>query len=117
MFAEVQPQQNVGRQGADIKAGQVVVRRRRHVELEPRGCTGRRRNRAGVECLPCGLASKFSLPGMKWWCPGTPLEPGQIYDINRFTLCGGRLRKRRYSGRLSPCARHARRARLRRSTI
>ena len=25
IFAEVQPQQNVGRQGADIQAGQVVV--------------------------------------------------------------------------------------------
>ena len=35
IFAEVQPQQNVGRQGADIQTGQVVVAAGETAELEP----------------------------------------------------------------------------------
>ena len=50
MLAEVQPQQNVGRRGADIQSGQVVVSRGRDAQLEPRRRARRDGHRAG-RCL------------------------------------------------------------------
>jgi molybdenum cofactor synthesis domain-containing protein len=84
VFTPVYPGQNVGRRGADIGEGQTVVK-------------------AGTALLPSsigaiaatGLASVevYARPtvallstGNEIVEPGVPLSPGQIYDINRFTL-------------------------------
>ena len=40
--------------------------------------------------------------------PGQPLAPGQIYDINRVTVSGGRVRQRRDSDPVSHGSRHDR---------
>jgi molybdenum cofactor synthesis domain-containing protein len=84
ILAEVQPQQNVGRQGADIQAGQIVV--------------------AAGELLNASRIGALAAVGTVWVDvydrprvailstgnevvePGRALKPGQIYDINRFTL-------------------------------
>ena len=84
VFAPVSPAQNVGRQGADIQKGQTV--------LQP----GTLLNASRVGSLAAlGLTTVmvFDKPrvailstGNEIVEPGQPLEPGQIYDINRFTL-------------------------------
>jgi molybdenum cofactor synthesis domain-containing protein len=84
VFTPVYPGQNVGRRGADIREGQTVLS-------------------AGAALLPSsvgtiaalGLASieVYARPSVALLStgneiaePGAPLAPGQIYDINRFTL-------------------------------
>ena len=84
IFAAAEPGQNIGRQGADIKSGQTVMR------------TGEVLNASRVGALAAlGLAhvDVYARPrvailstGNEIVDPGRPLEPGQIYDINRFTL-------------------------------
>jgi molybdenum cofactor synthesis domain-containing protein len=84
VFAQVNPAQNIGRQGADIQKGQTV--------LQP----GTLLNASRVGSLAAlGLtdAAVFEKPrvailstGNEIVEPGQPLAPGQIYDINRFTL-------------------------------
>jgi molybdopterin molybdotransferase len=84
IFAAAEPGQNIGRQGADIKSGQTVMR------------TGEVLNASRVGALAAlGLAhvDVYAEPrvailstGNEIVDPGQPLEPGQIYDINRFTL-------------------------------
>lgn len=84
VFAPVVPQQNVGRRGADIHAGQTVL------------CQGDALNpsRLGAAAaLGIGDLDVFAKPrvtilstGNEIVEPGRPLAPGQIYDINRFTL-------------------------------
>jgi len=84
IFAAAEPGQNIGRQGADIKSGQTVMR------------TGEVLNASRVGALAAlGLAhvDVYAKPrvailstGNEIVDPGQPLEPGQIYDINRFTL-------------------------------
>jgi molybdenum cofactor synthesis domain-containing protein len=84
IFAGAEPGQNIGRQGADIKSGQTVMR------------TGEVLNASRVGALAAlGLAhvDVYAKPrvailstGNEIVDPGQPLEPGQIYDINRFTL-------------------------------
>ena len=84
IFAAAEPGQNIGRQGADIKSGQTVMR------------TGEVLNASRVGALAAlGLAhvDVYAGPrvailstGNEIVDPGRPLEPGQIYDINRFTL-------------------------------
>ncbi len=84
VFAEVQPQQNVGRQGADIKAGQVVVRAGETLNSSRVGAL------AAVGTVRVNVYQRPRVAilstGNEVVVPGTPLEPGQIYDINRFTL-------------------------------
>ena len=84
IFTPVYPRQNVGRQGADIQAGQVVLRA--GDLLTP--------SRVGAAAA-LGLADLevFARPrvailstGNEIAEPGAPLPPGHIYDINRFTL-------------------------------
>ena len=84
IFTPVYPRQNVGRQGADIQAGQVVLRA--GDVLTP--------GRVGAAAA-LGLADLevFARPrvailstGNEIAEPGAPLPPGHIYDINRFTL-------------------------------
>lgn len=84
IFTPVYPRQNVGRQGADIVVGQTVLR------------TGELLNPSRIGALAAlGLtdAEVFERPsiailstGNEIVEPGAPLAPGQIYDINRFTL-------------------------------
>jgi molybdenum cofactor synthesis domain-containing protein len=84
IFSPVYPAQNVGRQGADMKAGQVVLRR------------GDLLNPSRVGALAAiGIAEVdvFAKPrvailstGNEIVDAGQRLGPGQIYDINKFTL-------------------------------
>jgi molybdenum cofactor synthesis domain-containing protein len=84
VFTPVYPGQNVGRRGADIVAGQTVL----HAGsvLNP--------SRVGaLAALGISDVDVFARPrvailstGNEIVEPGRPLEPRQIYDINRFTL-------------------------------
>ena len=84
VFAEVQPGQNVGAQGADIRSGQVVV------------AAGETLNSSRIGALAAiGISSVevYERPrvailstGNEIVEPGQELQPGQIYDINRFTI-------------------------------
>ena len=84
VFTPVYPRQNVGRRGADIQAGQPVLRAgdvlnaSRVGVLAALGLTGAQvyaRPRVAILSTGNEIAE-----------PGEPLGPGQIYDINRFTL-------------------------------
>jgi molybdenum cofactor synthesis domain-containing protein len=84
VFTPVYPRQNVGRQGADIARGQAV--------LDP----GERLNPSRIGALAAlGTVDVpvFERPAVALLStgdeivdPGRALGPGQIYDINRFTL-------------------------------
>jgi molybdenum cofactor synthesis domain-containing protein len=84
VFTPVNPAQNIGRQGSDIQKGQTV--------MQP----GTLLNASRVGSLAAlGLTevTVFDKPrvailstGNEIVEPGQPLAPGQIYDINRFTL-------------------------------
>lgn len=78
------PGQNVGRRGADLKSGDVVVRA--GDVLSP--------SRIGaIAATGATAVDVFGRPSVALLStgneivePGRPLAPGQIYDINRFTL-------------------------------
>ncbi len=84
VFTPVYPRQNVGRRGADIQQGQTVVR------------AGDVLNPARIGALAAlGLTEVdiYARPrvailstGNEIIDPGEPLGPGQIYDINKFSL-------------------------------
>jgi molybdenum cofactor synthesis domain-containing protein len=84
VFTPVYPRQNVGRRGADIVQGQAVLG------------TGDLLNPSRIGALAAlGFTSVdvYERPriailstGNEIVEPGQPLQPGQIYDINRFTL-------------------------------
>jgi molybdopterin molybdotransferase len=84
ILTPVYPRQNVGRQGADIVVGQAVIRC--GDVLNP--------SRIGaLAALGVGEVEVFAKPtvailstGNEIADPGEELKPGQIYDINRFTL-------------------------------
>jgi molybdenum cofactor synthesis domain-containing protein len=84
MFAEVQPKQNVGRRGADIAAGHVVVSAGETINSSRLGAL------AAVGTSQVDVYAKprvaIASTGNEIVEPGQPLSPGQIYDINRFTL-------------------------------
>jgi molybdopterin molybdotransferase len=84
ILTPVYPRQNVGRQGADIVVGQVVIKN--GDVLNP--------SRIGaLAALGVGEVEVYVKPtvailstGNEIVDPGTELQPGQIYDINKFTL-------------------------------
>ena len=84
VLTPVYPRQNVGRQGADIVVGQTVIAR--DEVLNP--------SRIGaLAALGVGDVEVFAKPtvailstGNEIADPGSDLQPGQIYDINKFTL-------------------------------
>jgi molybdopterin molybdotransferase len=84
VLTPVYPRQNVGRQGADIVVGQTVISR--GDVLNP--------SRIGaIAALGIGDVDVFAKPtvailstGNEIADPGQELLPGQIYDINKFTL-------------------------------
>jgi molybdopterin molybdotransferase len=84
IMASAAPGQNVGRRGADIAARDRVVTSgdvltaSRIGALAAIGCTG-------VEAFARPRVAILST-GNEVVDPGTPLRPGQIFDVNRFTL-------------------------------
>ena len=84
ILTPVYPRQNVGRQGADIVAGQTVISE--GDVLNP--------SRIGaLAALGVGDVEVYARPtvailstGNEIVDAGQPLQPGQIYDINKFTL-------------------------------
>ena len=84
ILAAATPGQNIGRRGADIRPGDLVVRR--GDLLSP--------SRVGaLAAIGCANVEVYARPrvAVLSTCnevidPGTALAPGQIYDVNRFTL-------------------------------
>ena len=84
IFAEVQPQQNVGRRGADIKAGQIVVAAGETLNSSRIGAVAA----VGVPQVDVYERPRVAIlsTGNEIVEPGETLQPGHIYDINRFTV-------------------------------
>ncbi len=84
VLTPVYPRQNVGRQGADIIVGQTVIARGEVLNPSRIGA---------IAALGVGDVEVFAKPtiailstGNEIADPGQELRPGQIYDINKFTL-------------------------------
>ena len=84
IMTPVYPRQHVGRRGADISSGEVVLN---HGDVLTPSRLG------AVAALGLAEVEVFDRPtvailstGNEIIEPGQPLGPGQIYDINRFTL-------------------------------
>ena len=84
IFASVEPRQNVGRQGADIAAGSTVLRAGTHLNASRVGAAAA----IGLPELNVYVRPRVAIlsTGNEIAEPGQPLEPGQIHDINRYTL-------------------------------
>jgi molybdenum cofactor synthesis domain-containing protein len=84
IFAAADSGQNIGRQGADIKRGQIVMRPGELLNASRVGA---------IAALGLAHVNVYARPrvailstGNEIVDPGRPLEPGHIYDINRFTV-------------------------------
>jgi len=84
IFTPVYPRQNVGRRAADIAAGQAVLTAGDVLTPSRIGAL------AAIGALQVDVFAKPRIAilstGNEIVEPGEPLRPGQIYDINRFTL-------------------------------
>jgi molybdenum cofactor synthesis domain-containing protein len=76
--------QNIGRRGADMKAGDVVVRRGDHLNASRIGALAAI-GRGDLEVFARPRVAVLST-GNEVIEPGVALGGGQIYDVNRFTL-------------------------------
>jgi molybdopterin molybdotransferase len=84
LFAAAAPGAHVGRRGSDIEAGGSVVRRGDLLTASRIGALAAV-GRADVEVYARPRIAILST-GNEVVEPGRPLQPGQIYDVNRFTL-------------------------------
>lgn len=84
VFTEVQPGQNVGTRGADIQSGQVVVASGAILNSSRIGSLAA----IGISTVEVYARPRVAIlsTGNEIVEPGQELKPGQIYDINRFTL-------------------------------
>ena len=84
IFTPVYPGQNVGRRGADIAAGRTVVGEGTLITPSVIGAIAA----IGIAEAPVYRKPRVAIlsTGNEIVEPGRPLAPGQIYDINRFTL-------------------------------
>ena len=84
IFAPVEPRQNTGRQGADIQRGQTVLRAGQELNASRVGAIAA----VGLRSVDVYARPRVAVlsTGNEIVEPGKPLEPGHIYDINRFTL-------------------------------
>ncbi len=84
VFTPVYPGQHVGRRGADIAAGQPVLNAGDHITPSRIGALAA----AGVVDVEVYAKPAVAIlsTGNEIVEPGRPLGPGQIYDINQFTL-------------------------------
>jgi molybdenum cofactor synthesis domain-containing protein len=84
VFTPVYPKQNIGRRGADITAGQVILRPGDLLNPSRIGAVAA----TGTANVPVFARPRVAVisTGNEIVQPGEPLGPGQIYDINSFTL-------------------------------
>ena len=76
--------QNIGRKGADISPGDLVVRRGDLLNPSRLGAVAAV-GAANVEVFAPPRVAILTT-GNEVIAPGTPIGPGQIYDVNRYTL-------------------------------
>ena len=84
VFTPVYPGQHVGRRGADIASGETVLRAGTVINPSRIGALAA----AGILEVSVFARPRVAIvsTGNEIVEPGQPLKPGQIYDINRFTL-------------------------------
>jgi molybdenum cofactor synthesis domain-containing protein len=84
VVSPVHPGQHVGKRGADIRPGTTVVERGSIVNPSRVGALAA----CGVVELDVYARPRVAIlsTGNEIVAPGRPLAPGQIYDVNRFTL-------------------------------
>jgi len=84
ILTPVYPRQNVGKQGADIVRGQVVLRNGEALNPSKIGALAA----LGLTAIDVYDRPRIAIlsTGNEIVEPGSELEPGQIYDINRYTL-------------------------------
>jgi molybdopterin molybdotransferase len=84
IFTPVYPRQHVGRRGADIASGQTALQRGDVLNPSRIGAL------AAIGALEVEVYARPTIAilstGNEIIEPGRPLAPGQIYDINRYTL-------------------------------
>ena len=107
IFAPATAGQHVGRRGADIAAGDRVIAAGDLLSPSRVGALAAI-GRAEVEVFARPRVAILST-GNEVIEPGGALAPGQIYDVNRFTLGADRLRTWRRAGTAPRRAGHGRR--------